>query len=131
MAKLTPFLMFEGRAEEAMNFYFSIFSDGRIESITRYGHDAGDAAGKVVHAIFTLSGQRLMCIDSPVKHGFTFTPATSLHVAFETEAELDAAAATLGDGGQVLMPLAEYPFARKYTWLNDKFGVSWQLALAS
>ena len=70
-----------------------------------------------------------MCFDSPVKHAFTFTPASSLFVECESEDEIDRIAAALGDGGAVLMPLADYGFSRRFTWLNDRFGVSWQLNL--
>jgi predicted 3-demethylubiquinone-9 3-methyltransferase (glyoxalase superfamily) len=70
-----------------------------------------------------------MCIDSPVKHNFTFTPAMSLFVDCADEAELDTLFAKLSEGGQVLMPLDNYGFSRKFGWLADKFGVSWQLNL--
>jgi predicted 3-demethylubiquinone-9 3-methyltransferase (glyoxalase superfamily) len=72
-----------------------------------------------------------MAIDSPVKHDFTFTPAMSLFVDCADEAEIDALFAKLSEGGKVLMPLAAYPFSRKFGWLSDRFGVSWQLNLAS
>ncbi|MNP81219.1 3-demethylubiquinone-9 3-methyltransferase [compost metagenome] len=70
-----------------------------------------------------------MCIDSYVKHGFTFTPAVSLYVNCESEAEIDRVYAALSQGGQVLMPLGEYPFSSKFGWVADQFGVSWQLNL--
>jgi predicted 3-demethylubiquinone-9 3-methyltransferase (glyoxalase superfamily) len=65
-----------------------------------------------------------------VKHQFAFTPSMSLHVTCTTEEEIDRLFVSLSVGGQILMPLDSYPFAKKYTWLNDRFGVSWQLALA-
>jgi predicted 3-demethylubiquinone-9 3-methyltransferase (glyoxalase superfamily) len=128
--QITTFLMFEGNAEKAMRFYVSALPDSRIESISRYGDEGPGPAGTVQVAEFTLSRRRFMCIDSFVKHGFTFTPATSLYVGCETEAEVDALFAKLSEGGQVLMPLDAYPFSRRYAWINDRFGVSWQLALA-
>lgn len=70
-----------------------------------------------------------MAIDSAIKHQFTFTPAISLFVTCETEAEIDRAHAALSEGGGVLMPLDTYPFARKFAWVADKFGVMWQLSL--
>jgi len=129
MHKITTFLMFEGKAEEAMNFYISLFAGSEIKSISRYGENEGGPAGSVRHALFSINGQEFMCIDSPVKHGFSFTPAMSLYVGVDTEGELDKLYAALSEGGQVLMPLAAYPFSKKYGWVNDKFGVSWQLTL--
>src|SRR5688572_18857048 len=103
MQVVTPFLMFEGQAEAAMNLYVSIFSQARIESIERYGADQGEAAGKVIQAVFSLNGQRFRCFDSPVKHQFSFTPAISMAVSCETAAEVDALYAVLAEGGKVLM----------------------------
>ena len=77
----------------------------------------------------SLAGQTFMCIDSPVKHGFTFTPAMSLFVDCADEPEIDTLFAKLSEGGQVLMPLGQYPFASKFGWVSDQFGVSWQLNL--
>lgn len=131
MQKITTFLMFEGRAEEAMTFYLSLFPGSEIVSISRYGEDGPGAPGSVVHAVFSLAGQAFMCIDSFVKHAFGFTPAVSLHVACDSEAEVDRLFAALSEGGEVLMPLDAYPFSPRYAWLNDRFGVSWQLTLAA
>lgn len=83
----------------------------------------------MIHAIFALHGQYFMAIDSFVKHGFTFTPATSLFVDCETADEIDRLFSSLSQGGQVLMPLDAYPFSPRYAWVNDRFGVSWQLNL--
>lgn len=130
MLKITTFLMFEGKAEEAINFYISLFSDSEIKSISRYGENEGGAVGATRHAVFTLNGQEFMCIDSVVKHGFSFTPSMSLFVSLDTENELDKIYAALAEGGQTLMPLAAYPFSKKYAWVNDRYGVSWQLTLA-
>jgi predicted 3-demethylubiquinone-9 3-methyltransferase (glyoxalase superfamily) len=130
MNNITIFLMFEGKAEEAMNFYTSLFTDSAIKSISRYGENEGGPAGTVRHAVFALNGQEFMCIDSFVKHGFTFTPAMSLFVRLDAESELDKLYAALSEGGQILMPLDAYPFSKKYGWVNDKYGVSWQLTLA-
>jgi predicted 3-demethylubiquinone-9 3-methyltransferase (glyoxalase superfamily) len=70
-----------------------------------------------------------MCVDSPVQHGFTFTPAMSLFVDCDGEEEIDRLFAGLSGDGQILMPLGPYPFSRRFGWLSDKFGVSWQLNL--
>jgi predicted 3-demethylubiquinone-9 3-methyltransferase (glyoxalase superfamily) len=127
--KIKTFLMFEGRCEQAMNFYVSLFPDAAITNIRRYGKEGPGAEGSVIQATFSVAGQTFMCVDSPVKHGFTFTPAMSLFVDCANEAEIDALFGKLSDGGQVLMPLSAYPFSRKFGWLSDKYGVSWQLNL--
>ncbi len=128
--KITTFLMFEGKAEEAMKFYTSLFERSEIISITRYGANEPGEEGKVVHATFSLNGQVFMCIDSNVKHEFTFTPAISLYVSCDTEAEINRLFEKLSQDGAVLMPLAAYPFSEKFAWVEDKFGVSWQLNVA-
>ena len=130
MQKITTFLMFAGRAEEAMNFYTSLFEGSQILDITRYGADQAGAEGSVMQATFLLNGQEFMCIDSSIKHDFTFTPAISLYVNCETEAEIDRLYEKLSQAGQVLMPMDHYPFSEKFAWVADKFGVSWQLNLA-
>ena len=122
-------LMFEGTAEEAMRFYVSLFKGSEVTRVERYGPGEPGAEGSVKRAEFTLGGHRLACIDSPVKHGFTFTPSISIFVECEDEAELDAAFRQLSAGGAVLMPLGSYGFSAKFGWVKDRFGVSWQLNL--
>ncbi|CAH0346633.1 VOC family protein [Bacillus sp. CECT 9360] len=131
MQKVHTFLMFEGKAEEAMNFYTSLFDQSEITSIARYGANEAGIEGSVFQATFSLKGQELMCIDSSIKHEFTFTPAISLYVTCDTEEEIDAAFEKLSEDGGVLMPLAPYPFSEKFGWVADKYGVTWQLNLAS
>jgi len=126
---ISTFLMFEGQAEEAMTFYVSLFPGSEVWSIERYGPGEMGPEGSVKRADFTLAGHALMCIDSPAKHAFTFTPSVSLFVECADEAELDAAFERLSEGGSVLMPLADYGFSRKFGWVSDRFGVSWQLNL--
>ncbi|MDM5433429.1 VOC family protein [Bacillus hominis] len=128
--KITTFLMFEGKAEEAMNLYTTLFNQSEIISISRYDENGPGKEGTVIHATFTLNGQEFMCIDSYVKHDFTFTPAMSLYVTCETEEEIETVFHKLAQDGKVLMPLGSYPFSKKFGWLNDKYGVSWQLTLA-
>ncbi len=130
MQKIITFLMFEGKAEEAMHFYVSLFDQASIVNIMKYGPGQDGAEGSVMHATFTLNGQTFMCIDSHVNHAFTFTPSMSLYVACETEGEIDKLYNKLSEGGKVLMPLSKYPFSEKYAWVADKFGVAWQLTLA-
>lgn len=129
MKSATPFLMFQGHAEEAMNHYISIIEDSEITSITRYGPNQPGAEGSVMHAIFSLKGQTFMCIDSNVKHDFTFTPSFSIYLTCESEAEIEKVYGALIDGGGAMMPLDNYGFSQKFGWIADKFGVSWQLNL--
>ena len=128
--KITTFLMFQdGNAEEAMNFYISLFDNSEIVNITRYGANEAGKEGTVMHAIFSLNGQEYMCIDSYAKHEFTFTPAMSLYVTCNTEEEIDKVFEKLSERGKILMPLGAYPFSERFGWVNDRYGVSWQLAL--
>ncbi|MGG0409215.1 VOC family protein [Peribacillus simplex] len=85
--------------------------------------------GSVMQATFTLKDQEFMCIDSNVKHQFTFTPSFSIFLTCDSEEEIDGLYSSLTDGGQVLMPLGDYSFSKKLGWVSDKFGVSWQLTL--
>jgi predicted 3-demethylubiquinone-9 3-methyltransferase (glyoxalase superfamily) len=127
--KITTFLTFpSGGAEEAMNLYTSLFDDSEVLSIRRYGPGEAGAEGSVMHATFSIKGQQFMCIDSNVGHEWTFTPAISLYVLCESEEEIDGLFARLSAGGQVFMELDGYPFAEKFAWIADRFGVSWQLA---
>ena len=126
---IRPFLMFEGKAEAAMNFYLSLFPGGEVVSIVRYGAGAPGPEGSVMRAAFSICGQTVMCIDSPAKHAFTFTPAFSLFVDCTSEDELGRLVSALSEGGATLMPLGAYGFSRKFAWVNDRFGVSWQLNL--
>jgi predicted 3-demethylubiquinone-9 3-methyltransferase (glyoxalase superfamily) len=126
--EVTTFLMFEGHAEEAMTFYVSLFG-GTVTAVEKYGPDGPGKEGSVKKADFTLAGHRISCIDSPAKHAFTFTPSVSLFVTCGDETELDRSFAALSAGGVVMMPPGNYGFSRKFTWVSDRFGVSWQLNL--
>jgi predicted 3-demethylubiquinone-9 3-methyltransferase (glyoxalase superfamily) len=128
--EITTFLMFEGRAEEAMRLYESLFGEAEITSIDRYGSGDGDTEGMVKRATLRLPGQTLICVDSPVEHAFGFTPAISLFVSCGSEGEVDRLFAALAEDGTVLMGLDAYPFSKRFGWVDDRFGVSWQLSLA-
>jgi predicted 3-demethylubiquinone-9 3-methyltransferase (glyoxalase superfamily) len=122
-----PFLMFAGAAEEAMNAYVALFPDSQITVLERRGAGEPGKEGTVKKGEIVLAGQAIKFFDSPVKHAFTFTPAQSLFVECESEAELARMYAALADGGSVLMPLEHYGFSQRFGWVNDRFGVSWQL----
>ena len=119
--------MFEGTADEAMQFYVSLFRNSEVRKVVRYGPNEPGAKGSIKRADFHLAGQNVICIDSPIKHDFTFTPSFSLFVECETEEELDTVFAQLSDGGEVMMPPDNYGFSRKFCWVADRYGVSWQL----
>ncbi|MFI7454223.1 VOC family protein [Nonomuraea sp. NPDC049714] len=128
--KITTFLMFEGVAEEAMNFYLSLFDDAEVLAIARYGPGEAGAEGSVLSATFRLADQEYMAIDSAVHHAFTFTPSISLYVQCETADEIERLFAALSEKGETLMPLDSYGFSTRFGWVSDRFGVSWQLNLA-
>jgi predicted 3-demethylubiquinone-9 3-methyltransferase (glyoxalase superfamily) len=128
-AKVQPFLMFEGNAEEAMNFYVALFPDGKVHNVVRYGPGQAGPPGSIMIASFSVGGQTIRCTDSFVKHDFTFTPAFSLFVDCESDEEIQRLFSALVQGGAELMPLGEYGFSRHFAWVNDRFGVSWQLNL--
>jgi predicted 3-demethylubiquinone-9 3-methyltransferase (glyoxalase superfamily) len=121
--------MFEGRAEEAMTLYVSLFPDGRVLDVVRRDAQGSTAIGTIVRAKFEIAGQTIFCSDSAVKHAFTFTPSCSLFAGFDSEGELDRMFAALSQDGAILMEPANYGFSRKFAWINDRFGVSWQLNL--
>jgi predicted 3-demethylubiquinone-9 3-methyltransferase (glyoxalase superfamily) len=128
--KVRPFLMFQGNAEEAMSFYVSLFPAAQVLSIVRYGANGPGAEGSVMKASFSIGSQTIMCIDSFVKHGFTFTPAFSFFVECESEEQINLVYASLAESGTVRMPLGNYGFSHKFGWTDDRYGVSWQLNLA-
>jgi predicted 3-demethylubiquinone-9 3-methyltransferase (glyoxalase superfamily) len=119
--KITPALMFTGsqagKAEQAMNFYTSLFSDSKIEDINRYLAGEGDVEGTVKHARFDLSHQSFIALDSSAQHGFQFNEAISIVVECDTQQEIDHYWNAFTKEGQESM----------CGWLKDKFGVSWQI----
>lgn len=115
MQKITPFLWFDTQAEEAMNFYVSIFNDSKILSVTRYGEAGPGPKGTVMSATFQLEGQTFYALNGgPL---FKFTPAISLFVNCETQQEVDDLWQKLSAGGR----------EDRCGWLQDKYGLSWQI----
>lgn len=125
--EVRPFLMFQGNAEEAIRFYVSLFPGGEIIGIVPYGPGAAGPEGSVMTAVFSIGSQAIMCIDSPMEHDFAFTPAFSLFVDCESQEQIRHPYDSLAAGGAVLMPLDNYGFSRQFAWINDRYGVSWQL----
>jgi predicted 3-demethylubiquinone-9 3-methyltransferase (glyoxalase superfamily) len=124
-----PFLMFEGRAGEAIDFYVATLPGGEILDMKRYGPEGPGPEGSIMRARFRVAGQEVIASDTYVKHAFTFTPSISFFVDCDSEAELERLAAVLGEGGQVYMPVGDYGFSKKFAWVGDRFGVTWQLNL--
>ena len=115
MQKITPFLWFDGKAEEAAKFYTSIFKNSKIGSISRYGEEGPGPKGAVMSATFQLDGQEFIALNGGPQ--FTFSPAISFFVNCETQEELDEIWEKLCEGGK----------KNRCGWLQDKFGVSWQV----
>src|SRR5437879_982310 len=115
MQKITPFLWFDGKAEEAANYYVSIFPDSKILEISRYGEEGPGPKGSVMVVNFQLEGQDFMALNGGPE--FTFTPAVSFMINCETQQEVDKYWDKLLAGGQ----------AQQCGWLQDKFGLSWQV----
>jgi predicted 3-demethylubiquinone-9 3-methyltransferase (glyoxalase superfamily) len=131
MTTVRPFLMFQdGDAEAAMDLYMSLFPDSEILEIERYGAGEQGAEGTLKRAHFTVAGQGVLCMNSPTRHDFSFTPSFSFFIECESAEQISWLFAALSEDGRVLMPLGSYGFSRQFGWTNDRFGVSWQLNLA-
>jgi predicted 3-demethylubiquinone-9 3-methyltransferase (glyoxalase superfamily) len=115
MQKITPFLWFDGNAEEAMNFYTSVFKDSKVGNVTRYGEAVPSKAGSVLTASFELMGLQFTALNGGPQ--YKFTEAVSFHVPCESQEEVDYYWDKLGEGGQIQM----------CGWLKDRFGLSWQI----
>ncbi len=115
MQKITPFLWFDGEAEEAARFYTSIFENSKIQSITRYGDAGPGKKGTVMSAAFQIEGQNFIAINGGPQ--FRFSPAVSFLVSCETQQEVDKLWEKLSEGGE----------KQRCGWLKDKFGLSWQI----
>ncbi len=115
MQRIVPFLWFNGRAEEAMNFYVSIFKNSRVTGVSRYGDTGPGPKGTVMVASFQLEGQDFHALNGGPE--YTFSPAISLLVNCETQQEVDHLWERLCEGGAPI----------QCGWLKDKFGVSWQI----
>ena len=132
MAKpIVPCLMFSGerhgRAEEAINFYVSIFPGSRVLSMQKYGGGQQEPEGTIESATFVLAESEFMAMDSAMPHPFNFTPSISFFLRLASVEEFDALVERLSEDGEILMPPDSYGFSRKFAWVNDRYGVSWQV----
>ena len=115
MQKITPFLWFDNNAEEAMNYYVSIFKNSKIMCVSRYGEAGPGPQGTVMTATFQLDGHEFFALNGGSI--FTFSPAISFFVNCETQQEVDELWEKLSEGGE----------KGRCGWLKDKFGLSWQI----
>jgi len=128
--QIATFLTFQdNNAENAMNFYLELFDNSKIIKIQRWGKEGPVEEGKIMHATFNLNGNLFMCSDSPPIHDWGFTPAVSNYIECENESELEHLFSKLSENGKVMMPLDNYGFSQKFGFVEDQFGVSWQLNL--
>ena len=127
--KITTFLMFNGQAEEAINLYVDAFEDAEILAMVKYEEDDKEPTGAVQHAIFRLKDQVFMAIDNMNGVDVDMNPAMSLYVTVDSPLEMERLFSKLKSGGAILMPKTEMPPFREFTWIVDRFGVNFQLAL--
>lgn len=129
MQKIATFFMFSGEhfweAYEAISYYVSLFDNSSIDDIEFLDPDK-----KIIKtSYFTLLGQSYMAFDSEIDHKFNFTPSISSFVTFDNESELEKVYKSLSENGLEMMPLGDYGFSKKFGWVQDRFGISWQLCL--
>lgn len=122
MKSATTFLMFQGQAHNALEQYKQWFPELSVESLTYVENTQQIAMAEIV-----LKGMKIKLNDSPIKHNFSFTPAISIFLECETQEEIKSLTKQILDGGQALMPLDNYGFSKQFSWIQDRFGVSWQL----
>ncbi len=133
MQRIVPHLWFDHQAEEAAEWYTSIFPRGEIKEVARVREAAAGALGRppgsALTVQFDLGGSPLLALNGGP--AFQHTPAISFYVTLESEAEVDALWAALSEGGTVRMPLDAYPWSPRYGWVDDRYGVSWQLSFGT
>lgn len=139
--KTTTFLTFVGaqcgKAEEAINFYTSIFPNSEIISVLKYSEgEAGGTPELVKYGVFILNGAEYMVSESNYNHAWSFTPAVSIFISDKSDDVIQTLFEKLSsNGGQVMVPLdsyqgdGDYGFGKKFGWCQDKYGISWQFVL--
>ena len=140
--RTTTFLTFVGdqcgKAEEAINFYTSIFPNSEIKNIIRYREgEAGGTPKLIKHGVFLLNGTEYMVSESNFNHAWSFSPAVSLFVSDNSSERIQTLYDKLSsNGGQIMVPLdnyageGDYGFCKKFGWCEDKYGISWQFLLS-
>lgn len=125
MQKIIPHFWFDNQVKEATAFYTTLFENSKVKSLTTIPNTP---SGDCDIVTFDLAGQSFMAMSAGPM--FQINPSVSLFVVFENEVEIDATWNKLADGAKVLMPFNTYPWAKKYGWLQDKYGISWQLSMS-
>jgi predicted 3-demethylubiquinone-9 3-methyltransferase (glyoxalase superfamily) len=129
MQKITPFLWFDNNAEEVVNFYASLFDNTSILNITRYNEQSAAASGQkpgsAMTVAFRLEGQNFTALNGGPH--FKLNQSISFFVYCESEAKIEKIYKKISEGGFVMMPLDKYDWSPRYAWVQDKFGLSWQL----
>lgn len=127
---ITSLTFQNGKAEEAMNFYVELFDNSKVIDIKRWGNNAPNAEEKIMQARFELNGNLFMCSDSPAIHDWDFTPAVAVFIECDSENEIERLNSKLSENGKVMMSIDfDYGFSKKFGFITDQFGVSWQLNL--
>lgn len=124
MTTAHPFLMFQGQCEAALDFYAATLPETRVLSLDR------KPDGTVAMARLSIAGLEVMANDSPPVHDFDFTPSTSTFLGLDDPDQVDALATALAADGKVMMTADNYGFSRRFAWVQDRFGVSWQINAA-
>jgi predicted 3-demethylubiquinone-9 3-methyltransferase (glyoxalase superfamily) len=122
-----PFLMFQGDAGPALEFYATAVDRFELFTIEHWGPGESGTEGQVKAAEFAVAGQRFRCFDSPPVHAFDFTPSFSIFLECDRQEDVDKLAAALGAGGTTMMPPDDYGFSPRFAWVSDRFRVSWQI----
>lgn len=126
MQKITPFLWFDGKAEEATKFYTSIFKNSRIHRMDHWSEGSPFPKEQIMTSAFELDGFQFYAFDAGPQ--FKLNPAISFFVVCETKEETDMLWEKLSEGGNIMMPLDNYGWSEAYGWLSDRFGISWQIS---
>lgn len=124
---LRPFITLEGQAQLALDLYAEVFPDFALHALT---HHAAPHDDLIMTAMFEVKGQAMMISDSFISHQWSITPGISFFIDLEGESELNRLAAVLAEGGLVHMPAGDYGFSTLFAWVQDRFGVNWQLNVA-
>ena len=121
---MRPFITFEQRAQEALDFYSATFPSFKLHT-TQHHAEPHDAL--IMLATFSIRGQELMISDSPIHHEWGITPGVSFFLDVDNETNLLSLTEQLSDEGKVMMPPGNYGFSKQFAWVEDRFGINWQL----